>query len=80
MANNQNCSEHGNATTRIEVINGKKFIAVSHYVAIKHKSLQVGRLQLTRLFINHIGFPVHFRKVAEVDANVGCGSFLILHS
>ncbi len=30
----QNCSEH-ETTTRIEVINGRKYIVVSHYVGKK---------------------------------------------
>ncbi len=31
----QDCSEHGNTTTRVEIIYGKKYIVVSHYAGKK---------------------------------------------
>lgn len=31
----QDCLEHGDTTTRVEVIHGKKYIVVSHYIGEK---------------------------------------------
>ncbi len=31
----QDCLEHGNTTTRVEIIHGKKYIVVSHYAGKK---------------------------------------------
>ncbi len=31
----QDCPEHGNTTTRVEIIYGKKYIVVSHYAGKK---------------------------------------------
>lgn len=32
----QDCLEHGNTTTRVEVVYGKKYIVVSHYAGKKN--------------------------------------------